>query len=179
MASLMKIDDRIRIKVLEALMAKNSVVPNIRQIQKHTGFHKATIKASLDFLKKEGLLNGFGPKIDFRKFGYKIEALSLLQLDFSEEKIFNKFLEETKNDPHTYWISSLVGSGTWNLMSRQIFSDIESFHKNEEENYFKKIPGVYNLIKDKQIFYTTEPHYKNESRTESIIKIIKKEKGID
>ena len=64
----MQVDDQIRLNIIEALLKEHSVSPNIRQIQKYTGYHKATIKSSLDFLKKEGLLHGFGPKVDFKKF---------------------------------------------------------------------------------------------------------------
>ena len=88
----MKIDDEIRLNILEALLKDGVVSPNIRQIQKRTGYHKATIKSSIDFFKKEGLLSGFGPKIDFKKFGYKLEAVVLFQADLSDKKTFEKLI---------------------------------------------------------------------------------------
>jgi DNA-binding Lrp family transcriptional regulator len=173
----MKVDDEIRLKIIEALIKKRSVVPNIRQIKKYTGYHKATIKSSLDFLEKQGLLEGFGPKFNIKKFGLRLEAIELLQVDISEKELFEKYIEMVKKDPHTYRLSSIVGSGNWNILSRHIYKDIESFHKETQKTYYEKIPGMFKLIKDRQIFYTTDPFYKNESRTESIIKIIKREKG--
>ncbi len=178
MAGQMRLTDETRLNILEALLRKGSVQPNLNQIKRHTGYHLATIKSSLDFLKKQGLLEGYGPKMNFRSLGYKLESIVLLQADLSEEKTFRKFLEAVEKDPNLYRLSSIIGSGTWNLVARYIHRDVESFHKREQEEYFEKIHGIYNLVKDRDIFYTTEPHYKNESRTKSIIEIIKREKGL-
>jgi DNA-binding Lrp family transcriptional regulator len=177
MATIKKIDDEIRLNILEALLKKRSVVPNIRQLQKYTGYHKATIKSSLDFLGKEGVLTGFGPKVNFRKFDYKLEPMVLLQVDMTKKKLFDNLMAEINKDPNLYRLSSLVGSGNWNLIARHIYEDVESYHKGSQEKYYQKIPGIYELITDREIFYGTEPHYKNESRTESIIKIIRQKKG--
>ncbi|MEW6294794.1 MAG: hypothetical protein AB1467_00670 [Candidatus Diapherotrites archaeon] len=174
----MRIDDEVRLKVLEALLKKGSVVPNLRQIKKQTGLHLATIKSSIDFLMKEGLLHGFGPRIDFRKFNLKVDAVELLQIDFSQKPLLDKFLKEIKGDDHLYRLSSIIGSGNLNILAQHIYSDIESFHHNTQKHYYE-IPGILRLIKDRQIFYTTEPYFKNESRTRSIINIIKKQRGME
>ncbi|MBU1930667.1 hypothetical protein KJ972_04115 [Candidatus Micrarchaeota archaeon] len=174
----MSIDDETRIRVLEALLATGVVSPNWKQLQQYSKLHKATLKSSIDFLKKEGVLDGFGPKVNFRKFGYRLEVISFMQLDLSEKKIFEEFLKRALNDPHFYGLSPVIGSGNWNLVARHFYKDIESFHKNEEENYFKKIPSLFKLIRDRQTFYVTEPHYKSSSRTFSILETIKKEKGL-
>ncbi|MBU1121065.1 MAG: Lrp/AsnC family transcriptional regulator [archaeon] len=179
MSNPMKLDDEIRLNVLDALMKKNSVVPNIRQVKRHCGYHKATIKSSIDFLSKEGLIEGFGPRINFKKFGYKLEAIEMLQIDFAEKELFNKFLQAVNKDPHIYRLSAIIGSGNWNLMVRHFYSDVESFHDNSQKNYFEKIKGIYDLIQDRLIFFSTEPFYKSVSRTKSLIDVIKKEKGID
>lgn len=178
-SQLMKIDDEVRIRLLEALLKKGSVTANLSQLQHHTKLHKATIKASLEFLGKEGVLDGFGPKINFKKFGFALEVVTILQVDLSEKKIFDDFLAQALIDPHFYNLSPVIGSGNWNMMARHFYQDIESYHKNEEENYFKKIPGLFKLVRDRQIFYVTEPHYKQSSRTESILKAMKLEKGLD
>ena len=178
MAMVMRLDDEIRLKILDALLQKRSVVPNIRQIQKYTGFHKATIKSSLDFLQKEGLLQGFGPKLDFKKLGYKLEVRSFFQLDMSDKKVFDDVLKAISEDPNLYRATAVIGSGNWNFMVSHIYRDVESYHKGIMEKYYQKIPGIYKSIKDRQIFYVTEPSYKNESRTNSVIDIIKAEKGM-
>jgi len=179
MALQMNLTDEIRINILDALLKKGAVVPNVRQIKRHTGYHKATIKSSLDFFEKEGLLEGYGPKVNFKKLGYDLETIVLLEADLSNEKVFDKFLAAAKKDPHLYRFSAIMGAGNWNLVNWQIHKDVESYHHNVEKNYYKAIPGIYNLIRNRQIFYATEPYYKNASRTKSLIEIIKKEKGLD
>ncbi|MFH1256616.1 MAG: hypothetical protein V1494_04975, partial [Candidatus Diapherotrites archaeon] len=138
-----------------------------------------TIKASLDFLSKQGVLEGFSPKINIRKFGYKLEAMVMLHADTSEKKVFEDFLERVKKDPHLYRLSAIMGSGNWNLMVSHLYRDIEGYHNNEQKQYYEAVPGIYKLIKDKQVFYATEPYYKNASRVASVIEIVRKEKGID
>jgi len=177
MASNKQLDDEIRLNILNALLQKGTLQPNIRRLQKITGYHKATIKASLDFLEKEGVLEGYGPKISFKKFGYNLEAKVMLQMDRSEKDIFNKFLKQVENDPHLYRMTSIIGSGNWNIMTNHLYPDVESYHKNVQKTYYESIPGIYKLIKDRQIFYATEPYYKNASRTSSVIELIRKKKG--
>jgi len=177
MATAKKVDDEIRLKVLEALFSSNAIVPNIRHIKRQTGLHKTTIKSSLDFLTKEGLLAGYGPKVSFKKLGYKLEVMVMLQIDTSEKKLFQQFLEKVKGDPNIYRLSAIIGSGNWNMMASHIYMDIETYHLDSLKKYYESIPGIFRLIKDKQIFYVTDPYYKNESRTRSVIDIIKKSKG--
>ncbi|MCD6247100.1 MAG: Lrp/AsnC family transcriptional regulator [Candidatus Diapherotrites archaeon] len=176
MATKMSITDAVRIAVLEALLKKGSVKPNIKQIKHYTGFHKATIISSLDFLEKAGLIQGYGPKINFRVLGYNLEVTTLFQADLSRKKAMDAFLEQVAKDPHMYWFSGMLGSGNWNLIARHIYRDVESYRKHTEEHYFEKVPGIYDLIRDRQIFFTTEPIYKSASRTKSIVEIIKRSK---
>ncbi|HIH10494.1 MAG TPA: Lrp/AsnC family transcriptional regulator [Candidatus Diapherotrites archaeon] len=177
MAVVMKVDDEVRLNILAALLRKGSVIPNIRQLQKYTGYHKATIKSSLDFLYREGLLGGFGPKFDFRQFGYKLEVMTLLQADLTKRPLLEKFIEEAKKDPNLYFISGIVGSGSWNLLCRHIYNDIESYHKGVNDKYFGKLKGIHDLMRSQEIFYVTEPFYKLDSRTGALIEIIRKAKG--
>src|SRR3989344_9468230 len=172
-----KVNDEIRVKILEALLQKNAVTPNVRHIKRLTGYHKATIKSSLDFLSREGVLSGFGPKIDFRKLGYKLEVIVMLQIDTSQKELFNEFLGVVSSDPHLYRLSAIIGSGNWNMMASHIYTDIESYHQDSLKKYYESIPGIFRLIKDKQIFYVTDPYYKNESRAQSVLDIVKNSKG--
>ncbi len=175
----MRVDDEIRLKIFEALIKENTVLPNIRQIQKHTGYHKATIKASLEFLKKNGILKGYGPKIDFKKFGYNLEAVVLWQVDMSNKETVERILHTAKNDPNVYRLSGIIGSNNWNLMSHHIYKDVETYHKDINHKYYEQIPKIFEAIKDRQIFFETEPFYKMNSRTKIMIDIIRKEKGFD
>ncbi|MCX6801349.1 MAG: Lrp/AsnC family transcriptional regulator [Candidatus Diapherotrites archaeon] len=179
MAQKMKADDIIRLNILQALLEGGSVQPNIRRIKVKTKYHLATIKASLDFLQKEGLLVGYGPKIAFWKLGYKLEAVELLQLDFSRQDLIEQYLKAAEKDPHVYALNSIMGSGNFNVISSQFYSDVESYHKNLQERYVKKIPNYYDVVKDRQVFYLTEPTFKRGSRTDSIIEIMRKKAGLD
>jgi DNA-binding Lrp family transcriptional regulator len=179
MAQKMQINDEIRLNILSALLDKGSTQPNLRRIKNKTKYHLATIKGSIDFLTKEGIITGYGPKLAFWKLGYKLEAVELLQVDFSKNELVEKFLEVIKNDPHVYALSSIMGSGNYNLMSFQFYKDVESYHKNLQENYVKKIPHYYEIVKDRQVFYLTEPIFKRGSRTDSVIKILRNEAALD
>lgn len=179
MALQIKVDDEVRLKVLSALLEKGIVQPNIQKVKKKTGLHKATIKSSLNFLEKTGLIESYGPKVIFKKLGYSLEILELLQIDLSEKQAFEQFLKEVQKDQHVYMMAPIIGSGNLNLVLKHIHNNIESFHKHNVKNYYEKIPGLYRLIKDRQIFYIAAPDYKNKPRTDSIINIIKEDKGIE
>ena len=176
MASQMKVTDEIRMNILEALLKPRSVQPNMRYIKRITGYHKATVKSSIDFLEKEGVLQGFGPKVNFRSLGYNLEVLSLTQADLSAQKAFETYLSTIEKDPHVYWVSSVVGGGNWNILSRHIYKSVEAYHAESQKRY-RSIPGFYDLVKDTQSFFSVEPIFKNESRTKSIIELVKKEGG--
>lgn len=175
----MKVDDEVRLNILKALIEKGSTQPNIRRIKTKTDYHLATIKGSIDFLQKEGILTGYGPKIAFWKLGYKLEAIELLQLDFSKTNLVEKYLDIALKDPHVFSLNSIMGSGNFNVISFQFYEDVESYHKNQQDNYVKKIPNYYEIVKDRQVFYLTEPTFKRSSRTDSIIDIMRKKAALD
>lgn len=175
----MKPDDEIRLKILGSLLSKGAVKPNIKQIKRETGFHKSTILSSLAFLEKEGILTGYGPKIDFRKFGYTLEVITLVQADLFNKPVFEEFLNEAKKDPSIYWLSEIFGSGTYNILMRQVHADVESYNKHMQQHYYSMIGNMHKLILTKQVFFTIEPIYKNVSRTQSIIELVKKGRGMD
>jgi len=179
MAQKMKVDDEIRLNILKSLIEKSCTQPNLRRIKTRTKYHLATIKSSLDFLKNEGIISGFGPKIASWKLGYKLEAVELLQLDFSKTELIEQYLKTVNDDPHVYGLSSIMGSGNYNVMSFQFYTDVEAYHKNLQERYVKKIPNYYDVVKDRQVFYLTEPTFKRGSRTDSIIQLMLQKKGLD
>ncbi len=179
LAQKMRFDDEIRLNILKVLLEKGTTQPNIRRIKTKTGYHLATIKGSLDYLQKDGFLTGYGPKIAFWKLGYRLEVIELLQIDFSKPDLAEKYLEFVKKDPHVFALNSLMGSGNFNTISFQFYEDVESYHKNLQDNYIKKLPNYYDVIKDRQVFYLTEPTYKRGSRTDSIIEIMRRKVAVD
>lgn len=175
----MKVNDEIRLNILKALLSKGATQPNLRRIKAKTKYHLATIKGSLDFLQKEGVLQGYGPKIAFWKLEYKLEAIELLQIDFSKKEGVEEFVKISNEDPHVYALSSIMGPGNYNVMSWQFYKDVESYHKNLQERYVTKMKSYYDVVKDRQVFYLTDPKYKKGSRTDSIIEIMRKNAGLD
>ncbi len=175
----MKINDEVRLNILKALLEKGCAQPNLRRIKAKTKYHLATIKSSIDFLQNEKVLTGYGPKISFWKLGYKLEAIELLQVDFSKQDAVDKYLKVVNEDPHVYYFGSIMGSGNFNVLSQQFYKDVESYHNNLQERYVKKIPNYYDVIKDRQVFYLTEPIFKRGSRTDSVIKIMREEVALD
>jgi len=175
----MKVDDEVRLNILDALLEKSCTQPNMRRIKAKTKYHLATIKSSIDFLQKEGIVTGYGPKMSFWKLGYKLEAVELLHVDFSKPQLVEKYLAAVKADPHVYALNSIMGSGNFNVMSMQFYTDVESYHKNLQDNYVKKIPDYYEIVKDRQVFYITEPTFKRGSRTDSIIQLLRRSIGLD
>jgi len=55
---------------------------------------------------------------------------------------------------------------------------METFHAESQERY-RSMPGFYDLVKNTQNFFSVEPVFKNESRTKTIIDLIKREKGLE
>ena len=92
MAVVKKINDSIRVKILDAMRKKGSVVPNVRQIQKITGFHRATIKSSIQFLEKENFITGYRPLLDPKVVGFNLNAMQYMQVNFSEKEKFKKYV---------------------------------------------------------------------------------------
>jgi len=178
MGSAIRADDEIRLNILEALLKKRSVVPNIRQIKAYTSYHKATIKSSLDFLAKKGILSGFGPKFNFKGLGQSLEVITLFEADLSNKRAVNRIISTMQKDPNLYRLSSIIGSGNWNIIGHYIYKDIESYHAGINKKYYGEIPSMYRVMKNRQIFYLTEPVYKNVSRTKSVVDIIRNERGL-
>ncbi|MFH1224493.1 MAG: hypothetical protein V1676_01690 [Candidatus Diapherotrites archaeon] len=178
MASAIKLDDEIRLNILDALLKKNSVVPSIKQIKKRTGYHKATIKSSLDFLGEQGVLEGFGPKFNFRGLGQGLEVFTLFEADLSDKAAVKKVLAAIEKDPNLYRLSAIIGAGNWNMVAHHIYGDVESYHAGISRKYYEAVPEIYKVIRNRQIFYLAEPMYKNVSRTKSVIEIIRRQKGM-
>ncbi len=176
MAASIQINDKNRLKILDCLLDGKCVTPNITSIQRKTGLHKATIKASLERFRKEKLFTEFLPRIDVRKLGYRLSLISLLEADQSQQPRFDELIKALENDPNTYNVTPITGFGKYNLMVNQIFKDIDD-HINHRENFFRNHPDQTQIIRDTQYFYTTGTAYKDITRTESVIRKIQNENG--
>jgi DNA-binding Lrp family transcriptional regulator len=167
----MSVIDETRLRILNALIEKSVVKPNIQRIKAKTKYHLATIKSSLNFLEKEGIVTGYGPKINQTKLEHNLQVIELIQIDLSKEEIFANYLKQVKEDPHIQDMQACMGAGQFNIVVFHYYKDVESYHSNCQENYVKKVSGYYDLVKDKMVFYLTNPIYKHASRTDSILQI--------
>lgn len=164
--------DKIRLGILSTLNKKGAVKPNLLKIKKETGMHLATVKTSIDFLEKNNIIKGFGPKVNFQGLGFNVEATTLLQADLSKKNLLTEFTELAKKDNYTYWLSGMLAFSNYNLVQRQIFKDMESYQKVLQTHYIEKMSDYFLFIKERQVFFTVAPLYKSYSRTDAVIKLI-------
>ena len=174
----MEIDDEIRIRVMDALFKKGALSPNLKAIQRYTGYNKNTIRASLDFLKKQGIVEYYHPTVNLRALGFNLLPMAVLQVDVSQKKIVNKVEGKINKDPYIYGARKIISSGNWNILLMHLCRDIESYHKSIEDTYYKDIPKMDRCIRDKMIFYPTGHAWKRDSVSKTAVEILKKEKGI-
>ena len=168
-----KVDDEIRVKVLEALIKPGSIEPNISQIQRYTGLNQATVRASIEFLEKN-VMNGYSPRIDMEKMGFGLEVITIYQFDGSDKVKTKKVMDAMGTDPHIFYCYGMAGSTNWNLVTRQMFRDVESYLESVQD-YYSRVPEMYELVQDKMVFYVRRPVYKKMSYTEAMVEILKAE----
>lgn len=171
--------DRVRLLVLDALLKEGCLAPNLERIQKHTKLHKSTIKSSIHFLKKEGVIRGFYPDLDLKKIGFGIETTAMILADKSKPDEIEGLTKRFREDPNLYLFTDVIGSSHWNIMAKHIYKNIESYHSQTQKKYFESIPRIHELIRDQQLIYTSTAGYKEVERSKAAVSILKKEKGIE
>ncbi len=179
MAVVKKINDSIRVKILSAMTKKGAVVPNIRQIKKLTGFHRATIKSSIDFLEKEKFILGYRPLLDSSIAGYNLKTASYFQMDLSLKERQKQFLDTAIKDKSVISASQVISDGDFNVVLNFLSKNIESFHINLKEKYVYKIPNYYDLVKKSSSFYLSNPIYKEKNQIDVLIDLLLEEQALD
>jgi DNA-binding Lrp family transcriptional regulator len=177
MAVVKKINDSIRVKILSAMTKKGAVVPNIRQIKKTTGFHRATIKSSIDFLESEKFILGYRPLLDPLIAGYNLKSSSYFQVDLAMKDKQNDFLEVLKKDKNVISSSQVISDGDFNIAISFLSKNIESFHNSLREKYIYKIPHYYDFIKKSSSYYLSSPIYKTKNEIDVLIDLLNEEQG--
>lgn len=179
MAVVKKINDSIRVKILSAMTQKGSIQPNIRNIKKITGLHRATIKSSIDFLEGEKFIQGYRPLLDPLIAGYNLRAYSFYQIDsLLKEKVL-QFKENLEKDKSVISSSSIISDGDYNFGVNTLSKNIETFHNNLKNNYVYKIPNYYDLVKKSTHFYSTNPNFKIKNEIDILIDLLLEEQGLD
>lgn len=179
MAKKARLDDEVRIRIMLALLQEGALVPNLERIKQLTGYHKNTIQKSLKFLKEQAALTGYAPLIDPKAFGFKLQPISIMQFDMSDKKGLDAWVRNVKADSNVYFRSNLVGSGKWNMMSMSIYKDMESYSEGVRRKYYAETPEVYRLTKDIQVFYASEPFFRQVPRAKVVVDSIIAEKGYE
>jgi len=174
-----KLDDSIRTKILAAMQKKGSDVPNIRQIQKITGFHRATIKSSIDFFEKQNFITGYRPLLDPKIISYDLKSFVYLQVDVSQKDKFKKFLKLVEKDNNVFSCSEVISNGEHNLAISFISKDIENQHNNIRKKYLLTIPNYFDFVKKTTSFYLSAPFYKQKNIIDSVIDLLKEKHGLD
>jgi len=179
MAVVKKINDPIRVKILSAMTKKGAITPNIRSIQKITGFHRATIKASLDFLEKENFVLGYRPLLDPLIAGYNLKATSYFQIDPSLKETYKKFTDLVSKDKNVLSASQVISDGNYNISLSYLSKNIESLHNNLREKYIYKLPNYYDFVKKSSSFYLSTPKYKDSNEIDTLISLLLEEQGLE
>ncbi|VVB66368.1 Uncharacterised protein [Candidatus Gugararchaeum adminiculabundum] len=162
--------------MLESLLTPGALEPNVSEIKRQTGLNHATVQSSLDFFKESGAVKGFSPDLDLEKFGFNLEVLTVFQADMSNKRIADKFFDSVKSDPHFIYASGVAGATNWNVLSRQLFRDVDAYLA-DIQGYYNRMPELYELIQDKAVFYARKPLYKKELYSRTAINLLKKEKN--
>ncbi len=169
-----KIVDSIRTKVLSAMKQKRAITPNIREIQRITGLHRATIKSSIKFLEDSKFILGYRPLLDPKVAGYNLNSKILLQVDLSNTKKFNEFLKKVKEDKNVVVCSQVITESQSNIILEILSKNIEDYHKEFQEKYYQTISNIYDFIKDRTMCYLSDPTYKKENEVDILIDLLEK-----
>ncbi|MFH0905915.1 MAG: Lrp/AsnC family transcriptional regulator [archaeon] len=179
MAIAKKIVDPIRVKILDSMTKKSCVAPNIRQIKRETGLHRATIKTSIDFMEKENFILGYRPLLDPLKAGLNLSAWSFLQVDLTSDKQrVSDFINIVKKDNSILHCSEVITDSNRNIAINYLSTSIEELHK-KLKNYYATFPNVYSFIKKKDAYYLTGDIFKHVNEIDSIIAILKENTNIE
>jgi DNA-binding Lrp family transcriptional regulator len=172
-----KIIDSIRIKILSAMREDKAISPNIKQIQKITGFHRATIKSSINFLEQNKFIEGYRPLLNPKIAGYNLNSKVLLQVDMSDKKKFNDFLKMVDNDSSVVACSQVIADNQSNIFLEMLSKNIEQYYKDFQEKYYLKTTNVYDFIRNREMFYLSEPTYKKKNEIDTLIDLLEKDVG--
>ncbi|MBS3060159.1 MAG: hypothetical protein J4432_01475 [DPANN group archaeon] len=172
-----RIDDDVRLDVLACLFEKGCLVPNLEKIQKLTGYHKSTIKASINFLAEKEVLTSFQPMINHKKYGLNVIAYTLMKTDMSQKDTIKKIEENVDRDKNLIFLSSVIGGGNWNMISTHLYPSVEEFSLGLQNRYYAKIPELSNFIQDRMIFYKTAPILHSKTYSKAAIEILKKQRA--
>ena len=158
---------------------KGCISPNIKQIKQVTGFHRATIKSSLDFFEAEKFITGYRPLLDSKVIGYNLDAKSYLQLDLSNKDAYKKLLAIIEKDKSVLLASEVISENNTNFAISFLSKNIEEYYNNIKNKYAHTIPNYYDFVKKNSVFYLSNPYYKKVNEIDVVIDLLAQEAGIE
>lgn len=170
-----KILDPIRIKILSALRKKEVLSPNIRHLKRLTGFHRTTIKSSIASLEKAGLITGYLPALNPVVSGYGLNVWTYLQMDLSNLANNKKLTELIKTIPNVYHCSEVITDKGYNISVGYLTKSVEDYYNNIQRKYFISQPQIYNYVKERTVFYLSQPTYVQKNISDALIDVLEKE----
>lgn len=170
--------DPIRVKILSAMRKKGVLSPNIRHLKRLTGFHRATIKSSIEGLEKAGLITGYVPAINPYIAGFNLNIWAFLKMDLSKEVAIKNFNAVIKDIPNVYHCSEVITDKGYNLCVGYLARSVEDYYNNIQRQYFISHPQVYDNVKERSVFYCSQPNYVQKNPSNTIIDILEKESGL-
>lgn len=157
---------------------KSCISPNIRQIKKVTGFHRATIKSSIDFMETQNFIQGYRPLLDPSLAGYSLKSHSFFQIDPSFQDSQKGFINALLRDKNVISASSVISEGDFNLAVSFLSKDIETFHSSLKEKYLYKLTNYYDFVKKTSNFYLSKPFHKSKNQIDVLIDLLMQEQGL-
>lgn len=170
--------DQIRIKILSAMRKKGVLSPNIRHIKRLTGFHRATIKSSIENMEKSGLITGYCPNINPSMAGYPLRVWSYIQMDLSNTTANKEFQNIINSIPNIYHCSEVITDKGYNVCIGYLSKSVEDYYNNIQKQYFTNNQQLYNFIRQRNVFYLSPPIYIQKSISDTFIDILEKEAGL-
>ena len=164
----MKVDDEIRLSIMDALTDEAAAKPNIEYIAEKTGLSRRTIYNSLEFLKDNKVFSGFTPVIDKARLGFNITKICLLNVDLSKEEGILKMKADLINNPRCCWFSDIIASDAYNFISMSVYRSIDESH-----HLSGSCCNYSDLVKGRQFFYLDTDHehlHKNVTPVKCAIK---------
>ena len=172
----MKVDDTIRVKVLSALFEKGCIEPNYSKIARTSGLDVKTVRNSLFFLEKEGVVSNYMPLVNARELGFYRIHTDVTRYDFANERERDHIYKEiAKRNPHVYMTYKTDGPGLMNRFTIGIYRN--SHEKYKMERKLEDKLHLQRWIKDK-ISIPLMEKVKYEALSKTMVNILKKEKGL-
>jgi len=172
----MKVDDDVRLKVLSALFQSDAIEPNYSHIAEISGLDIKTVRNSLFFLEKEGIIDNYSPMLDVKKLGFNHNHVIVTQFEFDNESQEKEMRDKImKEIPNMYLVSECDGPGLMNTFHVGIYRT----HKERHDLVTKASQKLRlrRFIKQKMSIPLFERYHMN-SPSKTIIKILMKERGL-